>query len=311
MRLPGLGALATAVPDAELRLAWNKADDSYRLSREGRAVSGRMEKLRRLHGGIDVDFGPHPVFSRLWPGASEAAGPPLGVPLASYGAALGRAWRLIATVFPAYWRMIAAVTRRVVLLENVAVNSFASNAAFGAVFLNITEHGADEVFFIEDLVHQCGHVLFNAATHDVGDYLAVAPDAVLPHDPGDGSESRTVYGALHGLFTEAVMNACFERCVAAGLFAGRQAHELMGRYALIYRRFNYDLIALRQPALYTTQGAQIYDHCRRVFEEIYRGRGDALLGHDYSGQPYSFNYRIYRANNPPARRQPARRAAIA
>ncbi len=84
--------------------------------------------------------------------------------------------------------------------------------AHGVVYFNASERD-DEVYFVDELVHQCGHVIFNAMTVQRRELFLVDPDApiadVCPAVPRH--EVRSLYTVLHGLYTERAMVQCLRK----------------------------------------------------------------------------------------------------
>ncbi|MCP5059224.1 MAG: hypothetical protein GY937_21165 [bacterium] len=293
--LPNLGYVVTDAPDSRITIVCEAGAPPYRAEMGSTAAGcSLLASARSVCAGIEIDLHHHPLFGYLSAGESDD-----GADLArTHLGHLQRAVDLIRGAYPIYSDMMSAVTKRIILFRNEDLNSFVSLASFGAVCLNVLDPEADEVFFIEDLVHQCGHVIFSALTHEVESVLAVPTNMPLESPFAGACETRTVYTALHGIYTEAVMNRCFDLCLGNDSFSGRQQHELIGRFALIFRRFHYDLTALGNRALYTERGAEIYEGCRQIFEDIYDRRRHLLTDHDFTDQPYSFSYGAYRRRNP-------------
>ena len=163
-------------------------------------------------------------------------------------------------------------------------------------FLNTREDDA-EAFFVEDLAHQCGHIVFNAVTCNPAEYLAVNPDTPLKNYLHRDSESRTVLQAFHGIFTEAVMLACLDRCHAQGVFEGKQARELIGRMAFILRRFGSDLGNLNHPGLFTPLGEWVHVQLVSLFKKYFDAHWTRVRNVDLSNQPYAFSYRRFAEKN--------------
>ena len=209
---------------------------------------------------------------------------------------LHRALRLIRTHCPELAVAIFACTRGVMLFRAPSPHSFAALSAHGIVFLNIPEH-ATEVHFLEDLAHQCAHVLCNAMTLDKQRYLAVDPDATLADVLDASADTRPVYTVFHALFTYAwicrVLSTLRERAV----FAGRRRHELEGRLAFTLTKFRTDIDLLAPGALYTARGRLVYRRLARQLA-LYAARdGELLHRFDLSNQPYNFSYERFAERN--------------
>jgi len=79
---------------------------------------------------------------------------------------------------PVLFDALRSVTRRIVLYSADLPNSFATLSAHGVAFLNVKDDN-DEVFFVDDLAHQCGHIMFNALTQEKPRFLARTADTPL------------------------------------------------------------------------------------------------------------------------------------
>jgi hypothetical protein len=189
------------------------------------------------------------------------------------------------------------VTRRVVLYRADQPNSFASMSLHGAAFLNVPAQ-SDEVFFADDLAHQCGHMMFNALTQDKARVLA-RPAATLLRDIGDDPhDPRTLYSAFHGLFTYSTILWILQAYETPQRSSDRQRHDALGRIAFNLNKFALDLHCLAAPGLFTDEGRAIYTLFAGVYDAvsaIYGARAQTL---DLSDQPYVFDYARFAARNP-------------
>jgi hypothetical protein len=187
----------------------------------------------------------------------------------------------------------------VTIHQGGTVNSFATPAAHGAVFLAATADDG-EVGLAEDLVHQGGHVLFTAITADPSVFFKVPPDTPVSAITGASadSETRNLNEALHGFFTEAAMILFLHRLLDLEGLTARQAHEALGRLAYISSRTTGDLAELSRPGLFTEHGLGILQLCRSALAETIECRRAQLVSLDLSDQPYAFSYGIFTARNP-------------
>jgi hypothetical protein len=204
---------------------------------------------------------------------------------------------LIRQYFSDLFIAIRDTTRAVVLFNEPRLPSFAALNAQGMAFFS-TSAEDDEVFFVEDIPHQCGHVLFNVLTLDPSRVMGVSRETKLRQFTGRDDETRTVYEAFHGAFTEALMCHCFDRVIEAPGFTDRQRHELLGRFAFIMNRSVVDLRALDRRELFTDAGWTYMAAFKQQFEEIRRRRRGELAQFDVSRQPYVFSYGTFLTDNP-------------
>jgi hypothetical protein len=284
--LPGLGYLAGASAGETFEIDRNGA---YRDWRRPDRRPMRFSPLTFACDALDLAWSAPPAVEALWPSLRTSDTAPVGML-----SALAKAFDILSEMLPDYAALIVQVTRRILMFDDETTHSFATHAAFGAAFVKIPAEGSESVF-LEEIAHQCGHILFSALTH--------APDAWLATDAADAPrdealEGRSLYTKLHGIFTEAMMLATFDACLTADVFAGRQRHELLGRTALIFRRMHYDLVSVADPALYTLRGQALFEQIYAIFVDVRTRRLDALTGFDFSGQPYSFDPAAFLVLNP-------------
>lgn len=198
---------------------------------------------------------------------------------------------------PDYSELIFAVTRKIVLHQGDAPNSFAAPRAHGAVFIN-TALGQDEVFFVEDLAHQCGHVVMSAASFDRNRWFSIDPDVPLSSITAHASEERSVYVLLHGVFTEAAMADALDRWYERGGLSRRQRHEVWGRLAFVVKRLALDLPALVHGQILSDEGRHLVRAFVAVSSAVIARRPE-LVAVRFENQGYNFDYNRFVALNPP------------
>jgi len=296
--LPQIGHLLTASPALSLTAHWDASDGIVALEDEaGRRVphslspcafipDTTLELLSEGNPLLDVTF--VDVDGARVDGAVPSSGAP-------HGPAMARALTLIDEVEPAYSELLLRATRQVFVFRYPRVNNFATLNAHGVVCFNAGDHD-DEVFFVDELVHQCGHVIFNAISVRRRELFVADPDAPI----AGGFDQRSLYTVLHGLYTERAMVRCLRRLDEGAVLTGRQAHELRGRLAFIVRKMQLDIGSTNCSGLFTPLGETLVEAFRATFEDAVRERPD-LLRDDLHGQPYNFDYAVYARHNPPAK----------
>ncbi len=232
--------------------------------------------------GTEIEYatGPGSLFTPIW----EKMCPENGI---DHSEAIVRALEIIHAVDAELYRCLLAVTRQIVTFTAQDGESFATLAAHGAVFLHTTRV-CDEVFFIEDLVHQCGHLLFNAATLDRNELIEIDPNTTLGDLIGEPSEERSLYVSLHGIFTECLMSSVLAESLETDIFDNRQTHELKGRLSLIMKRLQLDLSLIRNLDVFTPAGRNLIESFGGVFDDVFASAEAAIVDCDLRSQPYSF-----------------------
>jgi hypothetical protein len=296
--LPNMGHLRTDPTEQGLVLKWSPSTHQPTLWRRGSAMSCTLDELSRLPGtDIEIcrdDESLGHIFRNL-------TGTPYTAGLQS--SAEGCPSHLLSAIHilkdqSHFYRDIARHARKVALFDAPNLNSFAATAVHGLALMN-ARHGTDEIFFVEDLAHQAGHVVFEAAAIVSSDLFEVSPDTVLDEShESDEAEQRTLYVALHGVVTEAMIVDVLTQCLNSGRFAGRQRHELAGRLANIARRFFLDLRELNRPGIFGPFGEQILVELMGVLSGLLQCHGSLIHAVDVSNQPYNFSYERFCERNP-------------
>jgi hypothetical protein len=302
--LPGLGELETGLPRATIEIGWDALSGEPRGHNGGDNVPTHFRRPLHIAGtNIEVISHRQPLLDRFF---VEAGGSPDTIELTAathrHLVHVVSAFNLLRGYCPDLADEILAGTRLVVLFQAEQPNSFATLSAHGAIFLNV--NGAiDEVYFLEDIAHQTGHVLFNALTLAKDRFLLINPDTPLDR------ESRTVYSAFHALFTYVTIGQALAALWERRVFDARQAHEALGRLGLVLRKFAYDLALLDRAEFWTPLGRRCWRHFESIFAELQARYAPLTQGFDYSNQPYNFDYRLFAELNPPVLSVPLRRTA--
>jgi hypothetical protein len=289
--LPRVGYLRTGRPNQTFTFMRSENASRYLLGELGTTFDCACEEAWWVAGGaIEVLRYPHPLLEPLY---ANRQGKVTDIEVTDIArtqvANLAVAFQIIESFCPSYYRNILQGTSKINIFSSRSMNSFAALRAHGMAFLNSSRID-DEVFFIEDIAHQCGHIAFSAITSDASEILAVSPNMSLATVLGSAEERRTVYEALHGLFTEAAMFHCLSECYRRHLFGGRQQHELIGRLGFIVRRFGSDLSNLSRGKLFTDQGEWLFAKIAAIFKCAYGEFWDRIRNLDFSNQLYNFNY---------------------
>lgn len=309
--LPRIGYLHTPTKDCSLRLSSGGEGNVLQLETDdGLWVPFRLVRpLTVTESPLEISRRNHPLLAALY---RDESGEPHDVEVKGC-VTKQRVWQLTTALeivragCPWFHELMSLVMRRVVLFACPRLNSFAALAAHGMAFFNIGDDD-DELFFVEDVAHQCGHVLFLSLTFERERWLQVDPDIPMSRINAGADHQRTAYVILHGVFTEAVMALCLDRCYERQLLPVAKEHELLGRLAYILVRFQRDLAELGRAPVLTPEGVSLAQQFARVLESVGRARHDRLLECDVSNQPYTFSYRLFAERNPlPLQPRPRRR----
>lgn len=175
-------------------------------------------------------------------------------------------------------------------------NSFATMKAHGIAFFNVQPNDG-VIFFLDNIVHQCGHVIFNSITFQKDRLFKVSADTPLSYFTGDQNDSHDIYGRFHGLFTQANTNTTFDNCIDRNAFEKDELMELVGRFCSNMNRFKIALIKLNHPNMYTSLGTKWYNYFAETYDSLYNKRKSLISEYIVSNQPYVFNFKLFKEIN--------------
>jgi len=288
--LPGLAQLQTRCPNSDFLLT-NDGND-WQLHRGGGQQPFSLDHIPSMAGAeiyasIPLHFRPLIDIEQNEVGFVDPV---------AFATTVSRAMDAMEAAWPALALLLRTHVRAIVALPWPRMNSFATASAHGAIFLSVAE-ALTVPQLVEELAHQGGHVIFNAATIDPSALFAVDPAASMSSCGGAPEDGRSAYEALHGLITEALMVTSLDQCLSLHRWSEREQFELRGRLAYIGVRGHGDLAAFDVDGLLSKQGSALRDLAAQcIYPPLYRRRHE-LEAVDLSGQPYSFSEAICRKAN--------------
>ncbi|MBB5619560.1 hypothetical protein HDE69_000596 [Pedobacter cryoconitis] len=308
--LPGLGWMITRIPNQVFVL--NCAKGELKLTRESIDIEFRFEPIEFIEGTrIELLKYPLSLLDRFYYDPyNNIVEVEIEEVSAKQNNHLKLAFDLIRQHAPQHLQLIEAVVTKCVIfnVDTALRNSFATLSAQGIGFFNSYQDTYNEVFFVDDIAHQTGHVIFNALIYEVENFIAVSPALVLDTVVlSNGSlETRDVYTIFHALYTYYATFICLDACLKVKAFIGYKKHEAMGRMAFYIRKCYSDIGLIEKPKngeypankLFTPNGLVIYNELKSIFMEMAKEWGPQVKHFDLSNQPYNFNYSIFLASNP-------------
>lgn len=288
--LPGLGyAKVEHWDDFERRRGWAPLEG--------------MEPEALLSGSVQAITRDLPAVVDCLQSASRRPNRSVAVTWARYNEELRSAWATISDLQPELGTLLSTVLRHVILFRDDHCNSFADATYFGGAFCNMAL-GRGAVFLVEDLVHQGGHNVLMAAASSTSTWFETDPNHHVVDAAGE--HSRNLYVLWHGTITEALMVEILHRWLSEQPRCDDIAHELMGRYAFVLKRFTTDISTLlRYEGLMTPLGKSLLDSVYTSWAEHVRENGAWVGLIDLSDQDYNFSYDRYCSRYPAGRFSPS------
>lgn len=203
---------------------------------------------------------------------------------------LEKAMDIISTTVPDLYHLITLTTKTFTLYKNDTLNSFAAISQHGASFINIRQSDNNLIFFIEDIAHQCGHIIFNTLTLETEKYLTFPKNALMKDLIADCTDSRTIYSGFHGLFTYSCILNSFDSCITKSIFKIKEQDiELYARLGFYLGKMSQDLHLLYNKGLFTQDGKSFFEQFVAVYKSMYNKYYPSVQQFNYTNQPYVFN----------------------
>lgn len=200
-----------------------------------------------------------------------------------------KALNILQTLSPEYWAALVACTREIVIFANPNKNSFAALSSYGTAFINLLGENSSVAFFLEDIIHQCGHIIFSSIDFGRKKFLSKSPDTPLSVETGIALENRTIHTALHGLFTEALVSSLLDRYLSFLSNDPIEAFECRGRLVFIMNKFGHDLQNMSNRQLYTLEGARLFECLKAIHGSIFGRRASEFRSVALGEQRYTFD----------------------
>jgi hypothetical protein len=193
--------------------------------------------------------------------------------------------------------MLTRSTRKIYLFRNPEIRCFVTRAVHGAIFLNVPEN-SNETFYLEELIHQCSHNVFNAITADIKEYFKVDPSSSLSNFIRRDGEKRSLYDAFHGHYTVCKGIEYLSKCLNNVGFVGDKLYELIGRIAIKEKRFRIGLNLVDFNQVFTQKGATTYGLLDNACERVISSHPFIFNKYNFSNQKAVFDYSRFKDVNP-------------
>jgi hypothetical protein len=224
---------------------------------------------------------------------------------------LTKAYQLIKENIPHQFEFIEKYAPKCVIfkVDTYQRNSFATLSAQGIGFYNAYQDDYDEVFFVDDIAHQTGHIIFNTMTFESEKFFKKDKKTILETiNMSDGSliENRDLHIIFHALYTYYTSFICLDACLESNVWKCKQKHEAMGRIAFYINKCYSDLLLIDNPInsdqksteYFTNDGLKIYRELKAKWKEMYKKWYEVTRCFDLSNQPYNFTYSKFLELNP-------------
>jgi hypothetical protein len=309
--LPNVGWLEVEQPNLKYDLLTNE-QGKICLQLNGKTVSYVVHSLEFIEGTkIELLKYPIPLLNQFY---YDVKGASIDVEIEIITERnkihLITAFNLIKKHSPEHFDLIQLACAKCVIfnVDTYLRNSFATLSAQGISFFNAYQENYNEVFFVDDIAHQSGHVIFNALIYEINDFMLLNPDTILQNVKVDGVlvETRNFHVIFHALYTYYTTFTCLSACLDAGCFEGEKYHEALGRIRCYIDKCYQDLLLIDNPVdsdenskrMFTESGLIIYKEIKSTFKMMVTKWGNHVKDFNLNNQPYNFTYSKFVELNP-------------
>lgn len=224
-----------------------------------------------------------------------------------YENALTNALQFIETSNKVHYDLIEQCCKKIVLFKTDPknTNSFATINAHGIAFLNVYQEDYDEVFFVDDIAHQTGHIIMTTILFERKKYFMIDENQNIQIFTKNKSEYRSFYILFHALYTYYTTFLCLDACLENNCFNKRQTHEAKGRIGFYLLKCKTDLINFEKIINYhnginnvlSSEGIEIFQNIENKYFEVLK-KHEEVTFFKYKNQPYNFTYSEFIKLNP-------------
>jgi len=155
---------------------------------------------------------------------------------------------------PDLYHLLVLSNRMFFLHDNTSIINFVTFQTQGLLYFH-TSTSATKAYFIEELLHQGAHNLLNILLMDKKLFFTVEP-TIRMGKLNDNNDYRTLYSAVHGLFTVAMRLFSYDILLQKNALCNETKHEIVGRLIDQFSRLNTGIELLDMEKVFTQRGSE-------------------------------------------------------
>jgi len=204
-------------------------------------------------------------------------------------ALIEKALEIIKDADETYYQHLIKSTQKIIIFENKDIPGFVTRRAHGAIYLSLCE-SSTLAEMIDEIVHQCGHNIFNAIICKKSDYIKIDPTTPLPTViQNDNITNTDIEGAYHGVFTVNTGVQVLFNVLQKATLSEANRIELIGRLGVKKTRHKSWTPFADLDEVLTVKGNKILLELENIAGEIIQSNPD-IFGLDFSNQPYTYSH---------------------
>lgn len=207
-----------------------------------------------------------------------------------------------------HYKLIEQCCKKIVLFKTSPenTNSFATINAHGIAFLNVYQDNYDEVFFVDDIAHQTGHIILTTLFFERKKHFIIDENQNLGSILNDKKEYRSFYILFHALYTYYTTFLCLDNCIDSNCFNKKQNFEAKARIGFYLNKCKSDLINFSKiikfyggiDKVISEDSTQLFETIKNKYFEIEEKWRPVIKKFNYGKQPYNFTFDKFLILNP-------------
>ena len=297
--LPRLGYLTTSALSQSMEMHYNRETGAIKLKIGDQIIAHEFVPVKTLcNSNIELEQYNNPLNDDNFGTKDNPQIVDIEQGFKDHCGHVEKAMEIIKNEYPWYFSYIEKAVKRIVVFYNDQVRSFASRTTTGISYIS-AEKEYNEVFFLEDITHQCAHNILYLITVQMQDFFAVdAKNGLISEYNKDGDDRRTIYSAYHGTFSLVNISTLLARILQKEIFEGHKRHELVGRFSDNLKRLGKNISDIKYKEIYADKGWELLMAIEDRYKALIAEYGSFIEKYDTSRQPYSFDYSIFLEDNP-------------
>lgn len=191
-----------------------------------------------------------------------------------------------------FYKYLKPALRRIVFFSSDTMNSFSNISLHGTIFVNMSQ-GQGEIYLLEDITHQCAHVIFDSITFNKNKFINIDHETPLNTYNGDANDKRSIYTTYHALYTYYCITQIFDDCITNNIYTGSCSLELHGRLSYVLKKYTKDIENLDHIDIFTELGWGMYKEFRDHLATMLNKYQHLVSELNHNNQPYVFSLKNF------------------
>lgn len=212
---------------------------------------------------------------------------------------LTKALHLIKNNTPYQYNLIKLCCKKCMMFKSNAkdLNSFAALSAHGIAFFNVNQVDYNEVFFVDDIAHQTGHIILNTLFYQRKLIYKIDDNQNINQiiNIEDNRNFNTLFQALYTYYTTLL---CLDDCFKSELLKEYQKQEIKARIGFYLIKCKFDLTVFQDILLIFNGienvlcqvGIDLYVLILNKYFKVFEKWNQITSNFNYDNQTYNFSY---------------------